>query len=275
MNIEAWTCTGVDDLRVKDVMNRNHPSIRPDELATKARAVLRDLGLRVLPVVDERKRLLGVLSRNDVMTISSSVSTVRVKGIMSGVRFKATDDMDVVEAVREMLRLDEWYAPVVKSALDNIYAGVLGLEHVIKAFYDKKVARLLTPLSEVMSTSHLMMCSPDDDVDNVWKMMQQRSFAACPVVVKGKPIGILSQQNLLESGAVFPAFEARKGRFKTHSAISTIMKTPVVSLKPNSTVGDAVKVMLERDIGRVAVTNDKGLLIGMVDREDVLRTLVK
>jgi len=256
-------------------MNRNHPSIYADELATKARAVLRDLGLRVLPVVDERKRLLGVVSRNDVMAISSSVSTVLVKGIMSNVRFAAILDMDAVQAVREMVRLDEWYAPVVKSQQDNSYAGMLGLEHVIKAFYEKKVARLSTPLSEVMSTKQLTLCSPDDEADNVWMKMKQRSFAACPVVVRGKPVGIVTQQNLLESGATFPTFESKKGRFKTPSTISTIMKTPVVSLKPNNTVGDAAKLVLKKNIGRVTIVNDKGLLIGIVDREDVLRALIK
>lgn len=262
-------------MRVQDVVNRNHPSIYADELATKARAVFRDFRIRVLPVVDERKRVLGVVSRNDVMTISSSVSPVRVKGIMSSVRFAATLDMDAVKAVREMMRLDEWYVPVVKSSHDNSYIGMFGLEHVIKAFYEKKVARLLTPLSEVMSTGQLLLCSPDDEADDVWKRMRRRSFAACPVVVKGKPVGIVTQQDFLESGSMFPVFEARKGRFRKPSTIFSVMKTSLVSLRLDDTVGDAARVMLDRNIGRVPVVDDKGLLVGIVDREDVLRALIK
>jgi len=231
--------------------------------------------LRVLPVVDDHKRLLGVISRNEVMTISSSVSPVRVEGIMSNVRFSATPEMDAVQTAREMMRLDEWYAPVVKSQQDNLYAGMLGFEHLIKAFYERKVAGLLTPLSDVMTVKGLMVCSPDDEADNVWQKMKQRSFSACPVVVKGKPVGILTQQNLIESGAVFPTFESKKGRFKTPATIFTLMKTPVVSLKPNQTAGDAARLMLEKNIGRVPVVDDKGLLVGIVDREDVLRALIK
>lgn len=265
----------VPDLRVQDVVNRNHPSIYADELATKARAVLRDTGFRVLPVVDEHKRLLGIITRNNVMKISSSVSTVRVQGIMSSVRYTVTLDMDAVRAAREMMRLDEWYAPVLKSTQNNPYVGMFGLEHVIKAFYEKKAAWLSTPLSEVMSTEHLVTCSPDDEADNVWKMMQQRSFAACPVVLKSKPVGIITQQNMLESGAMFPEFEAKKGRFKAPSKISMIMKTPVARLRPSNTIGDAAKLMLEKDIGRVPIVDAKGLLIGIVDREDVLKPLMR
>lgn len=262
-------------MRVQDVMNRNHPSIYPDELATKARAVLRDFRLRILPVVDDNKRLLGVLSRSDVMTISSSVSTVRVKGIMSTSRFVATLDMDAIQAVRQMMSLDEWYAPVVESRQDNSYKGVLGLEHVTKAFIDKEVTRLRTPLSKVMSTKRLLICSPEDEADNVWHKMKERSFAACPVVSKGKTVGIVTQQNLLESGAMFPAFEAKKGRFKTPSTILTAMKTPALSLKSENTVGDAARLMLERDIGRIPIVDNRGRLVGIVDREDVLKALVK
>jgi CBS domain-containing protein len=262
-------------LQVQDLMNRNHPSIYPDELATKARAILRDFRLRVLPVVDEHKQLLGMVSRKDVMAISSSVSTIRVQGIMSNVGFVAASAMDGFEAVRKMMRLDEWYAPVVKSPQDTTYIGMLGLEHIIKTLYDRKVAKLSTPLSEVMSTERLLVCSPDDEISNVWQMMKQRSFAACPVLRKGKPVGVISQQNLLDSGAVFPEFEGEKGRFKTPSTISKIMKTPVLSLKPNDTIKDAAKLMLERDIGRIPIVDNKGQLVGIVDREDVLRALVE
>jgi len=256
-------------------MNRNHPSIYPDELATKARAVLRDFKLRILPVVDDRKQLLGFVSRNDVMTISSSVSTMRVKGIMSTVRFAATLDMDAVQSAREMMRLDEWYVPVVKSQRDNSYVGVLGLEHIIKSFYEKKTPRLRMSLSDAMSTEQLLICSPDDEADNIWHMMKERSFAACPVVAKGKAVGIVTLQNLLEGGAMLLGFESKKGRFKAPSTINTIMRTPVLSLRPNNTVGDAARLMVEMNIGRVPIVDNKGHLIGIVDREDVMKALIR
>jgi len=261
-------------LLVKDIMNRNHPSIYMDELATKARAVLRERALRILPVVDDRKRLVGVISRSHLMNITSSVSPIRVKGIMSTHPHTATPDMDAVQALREMIRIDEWYVPVVKSSQDLSYMGVLGLEHFILRSLERDVARLSTPLSHVMSTK-LLTCSPEDEIDDVWQRMRERSFAACPVVERGKPVGIVTQQNLLERGGVFPGFEAKKGRFKAPSKISFVMKTPVVSLKPDDSVRDAALLMLERNIGRVPIVDDKGILVGIVDREDVAKALIK
>lgn len=256
-------------------MNRKHPTIHLDDLATKARAILRDNRLRMLPVVDEHKRLMGVISRNDVMTVSSSVSPMRVKGIMSDVRFSATLEMDTTQAAREMLRLNEWYIPVVRSTQDNSCEGVLGLEHIIRVLYDKKAIGLEKHLSEVMTKESLLHCSPDEEVDDIWRRMRKREFASCPVVVKGKLIGILSQQDLLERGADFPTFEAKKGRFKKPTTIITLMKTPAVSLGIEDTVEDAIRLMLDRNIGRIPIVDNKGMLVGIVDREDILRALMR
>lgn len=259
---------------VKDIMDRNYPSIYADDLATKARAVLRERALRILPVVDEHKRLVGVISRNDIMNITSSVSPIRVNGIMATHPYSIDPNMESVQAMREMVSQDKWYVPVVKSPQDLSYIGMLGLENFILKSLEKNVARLSTPLSNVMSTK-VLTCSPNDEIDNVWQSMKEHSFAACPVVAKGKAVGIVTQQNLLESGAVFPGFEAKKGRFKAPTKISFIMKTPAVSLKPTNTVKEAAKIMLERNIGRVPIVDDKGKLIGIVDREDIVKTLIK
>jgi len=261
-------------LRVLDITERKYPSIYADELATKARAILRERGLRTLPVVDKNKRLVGVITRSDIMTITSSVSPIRVRGVMSTPRLTATPEMDARSVVQKMLRLDEWYVPVVKSSQDNTYIGMLGLENFIAVHLKKENPRLLTLLSKVMSTE-LFICSVDDEVDDIWRAMQKKSFSGCPVVAKDKLVGMLTQANLLESSMVFPAFEAKKGRFKAPSKISSIMKTPVISLKPTDTVKDAAELMLKKGIGRVPIVDQKGKLVGIVDREDIVRTLIK
>jgi acetoin utilization protein AcuB len=163
---------------------------------------------------------------------------------------------------------------VVKSSQNKTYIGMLGLENFIAAYLERETSKLSTPLSKVMSTE-LFVCSVDDEVDDVWRAMQKRSFSGCPVVAKGKLVGMLTQANLLESSMVFPVFEAKKGRFKTPSKISSVMRVPVVSLKPTNTVKDAARLMLKKGIGRVPIVDRNGKLVGIVDREDIVRTLIK
>ena len=258
---------------VQDIMDRSYPQLYIDELATKARATLRSRGLRILPVVDDHKRLVGMISRGDVMAITSSISPIRVKGVMATLRFVATIDMDAFNAGREMIRLDEWYIAVVKSSQDYTYMGVLGLENFIDAFLKKGVAKLSKVVSEIMSTD-IITCSPEDEVDNIWRLMRERSLTGLPVVKKGKVVGMVTQKNLLDSGVIFPVFEAKRGRFKASSKISSVMKTLVISLKPTATIKEAAELMLEKNIGRVPIVDEKNRIIGVVDREDVVEALL-
>jgi CBS domain-containing protein len=263
-----------DHLRAKEIADEKHPFIYDDDLATRARAVIRDFALRILPVTDKNKRLLGKISRRDIMTISSSVSSMRVKGVMTQPKYVASMEGDALSTIREMIRHSAWYAPVVSSAHDATYRGVLSLEDFIRASLKTSSERLSKPVSEIMSKD-VVACTTHDEVDNVWRLMQTKSFAGLPVVKKDKLVGIISQKDLLEHGTAFPTFESKKGRFRSSVKISSIMKTPALTLKPSATVADAAKIMVERNVGRIPVRDAKGKLVGIVDREDIVRLLIK
>lgn len=261
-------------MRVKEITDEKHPFIYEDELATKARAILRDFALRILPVTNGNRKLLGIVSRGDVMTISSSVSPIRVKGIMTNPKRVATIEDDATPTVKEMIRLNEWYVPVVNSLQNKTYRGVLGLENFIEVSIKTSPEKLAKPVSEIMS-QNVVACSPEDEVDNIWRLMQTKSFAGLPVVKKDRLVGIVTQKDLLESGAMLPTFESKKGRFRASSKISSIMKTEVIAVEPSIKVIRVAKIMVFKNIGRVPVKDESGRLIGIVDREDVAKLLVR
>lgn len=257
-------------MRVKELMDSKHQSIYADELATKARAIIRDFDLRILPVVDENKILLGKVSRRDVMTISSSVSPIKVKGIMTPARYVAAVEDEVTSTFRAMVKVDVWYAPVVSSSSDKTYRGVVGLDNFIAALIKTNPDRFLQDVSEIM-TKKVVTCSPDDEVDNMWRLMNETRFAGLPVVKNGKLAGMVTQKDMLETGVILPAFESGKGRFRDSPKISSIMKTNVVAVEPSTKVIKVARVMVSKNIGRVPVKDKNGKLLGIVDREDIAR----
>jgi CBS domain-containing protein len=264
----------VDFLRVKEVIDSKYPVTHGADPATKARALVRDYSLRILPVVDENGKLQGIISRGNLLTISSSVSPIQVKGIMSDPKYVATVEDDAYSAVKQMVRLDEWCVPVVNAAQDKTYRGVLGLGNFIEAIIRTSPEKLAKPVSTIMSTN-VVCCSPDDGIEQVWRLMQEHSFSGVPVVKKDKLVGIVTHRDLLESGKVLPGFESKKGRFRASPKVSMVMKENVVTVVPSVKTIGVAKVMISRDIGHVPVTDEKGRLVGMVDREDVARLIVK
>lgn len=261
-------------MRVKEITNEKHPFIYEDELATKARALIRDFALRILPVTDGNRKVLGIVSRGDVMAISSSISPIRVRGIMVNPRYVAAIDDEATSVIREMIRFDEWHAPVVNSSQEKIYRGVLSLESYIEFSIKTSPEKLAKPVSEIMS-KNVVACSPEDEIDNIWRLMQTKSLAGLPVVKKDRLVGIITQKDLLESGVVLPTFESSKGRFRASSKVSSVMKTEVIAVLPSTKAIRVAKIMAFKNIGRVPVKDEEGRLIGMVDREDVIRLLIK
>lgn len=261
-------------MRVKEIMDGKHPSIYPDEPATKARALIRDFNLRILPVMDDNKKLLGKVSRRDVMTISSSVSPMLVKGIMTPARHVATVDDDVTSTVKAMLRVDAWTAPVVTSPKDSTYQGVLGLESYIEHEIETSPEKLAIEVSEIM-TKDIVTCSPDDEVERIWRLMHEKRLAGVPVVNNGKLVGIVTHKDLLQSGATLPTFESVKGRFRASPKISSVMKANLVAVEPAIKAIRVAKVMVAKDVGRIPVKDKGGRLVGIVDREDIARLIAK
>ena len=261
-------------MRVKEIMDIRHPSIYADEPATRARAIIRDLNIRILPVTDKDKKLLGKVSRRDIMTISSSISPILAKGIMTAAKHVASIDDDLTQAVKAMLRADAWCAPIVTSSQDKTYRGVLGLESFIEHQIETSPEKLVEEVSQIM-TKDILICSPEDEVEHIWRLMQERRLAGLPVVRGGRLVGIVTHKDLLQSGAILPTFESKKGRFRASPRISSVMSTNVVAVEPSTKAIRVAKVMVQRDIGRVPVKDKNARLIGMVDREDIVRLTVK
>lgn len=261
-------------MRVGEIANQKHPSIYEDELATKARSLIRDFSLRILPVIDGEKRVVGVVSRTSVMTISSSVSPIKVKGIMASPKYIATMEDDAYQTVREMIHLDEWCIPVINILTEKILKGVLGLENFIENIIKTSPEKLAKPVYEIMSTK-VLTCTPEDEVDNLWRLMREKALAGLPVVAKDKLVGIVTQKDLLESGALLPTFESQKGRHRSPTKISAVMKTNVIAVQPSIKAIRVAKIMVSKDIGRIPVVDKDGKLIGIVDREDIAKLIVK
>jgi predicted transcriptional regulator len=193
---------------------------------------------------------------------------------MRNPKHAATTEDEVTSTVKEMLRLDEWNIPVVNSTQERNYAGVFGLENFIEAIIKTSPEKLAKTVEEVMS-KNVIACSPEDEVDNIWRLMQTKSFAGLPVVKNNKLVGIVTQKDLIQSGALLPTFESKKGRFRGSTKISSVMNTQVLAVEPSIKVIRVAKIMVSKDIGRVPVIDKEGKLIGIVDREDVAKLVVK
>ncbi|HEY5637254.1 MAG TPA: CBS domain-containing protein [Burkholderiales bacterium] len=136
-------------------------------------------------------------------------------------------------------------------------------------------------------TAPVQTVPPDRTVADIASLMIERRISAVPVVdSKGSVLGVISQSDLIrrpELGTdqarsgwleIFLSDDARAQDFvKTHGLHARdVMSTPAISVSPDASLGDIVRLLERRRIKRVLVI-ERGALVGIVSRTDLLRAL--
>jgi len=250
------------------------PKIAKDERLTRARELMRSTGLRVLPVVDSNKsdKLVGVLYRIDVLRVTSSRSDATVSSLASEPPVVLRETDDVASSLKKMLQVGEWYAPIVDGS--GKLLGVFGLESAISLALERDPGSLESAVSEHYKAD-VAFVTPDDDVSKAWQLMLQGKYSGLPVVKRGcmELVGVVTEYDLLKRG--YARLELESESPPRRVRVREVMTTPAVSVKPHSQLVEAAEAIVKRNIGRVFVTDEGGKLLGLVDREVVVKAALK
>ena len=250
-------------------MSEKYATLAPTDKVTYAREVMRSTGERVIPVADERqKKLLGLVYRVNLLSTTSTRSNLLVRDVMVEPLLVLDTNEDVLKAIERMLKLDEWYAPVVGD--DGKFLGMFGLDSVLRYFFLNNSGLLESAKSvDAISREAVVYVEPDDSVSRLWYLMLKHKYAGIPVVRKNKVIGIVTQHDLILHGIGRPELESESNPRKTK--VREIMKTPVYTVRPESPLVEALRYIVEKNIGRVIVVDEKDRPVGVIDREDLIR----
>ncbi|MDI6655568.1 MAG: CBS domain-containing protein [Candidatus Hydrothermarchaeota archaeon] len=240
--------------------------VRDSDLATKVRSIFRRSGYRSLPVVDRKERLIGIITRRDMLNITSTKSNVTAKGIMSSPIVYLTPDEDLSSGAKKMLRAKVSRAMVVESKQGMKLAGVVSTHDLLKVLFEKRHSPKKL-VKEIMNRN-VPACSPSDLITKVWRRMEEVSCTGMPVVKK-KVIGMITRGDIIAAGFARIHREDEGGKNRT-STVERVMQTPVISIAPEARIEDAAAVMLKKNIGSLPVI-EKGMLLGLVDRNDIIK----
>lgn len=241
-------------------------SVRESDLATKVRSIFRRSGYRSLPVVDGKERLIGIITRRDVLKITSTKSNVTAKGIMSSPVIYLAPDEDLLGAARKMLKAKVGRAMVVESRQSMKLAGVMSAHDILKVLFEKH--RSPKKLVKEIMNRKVATCSPSDPITKVWRKMEEVSCTGMPVVKK-KVIGMITRGDIIAAGFARIHREDESGKSRTLT-VERVMQTPVISIAPDAKIEDAAAIMLKKNIGSLPVV-EKGKLLGLVDTSDVIK----
>jgi CBS domain-containing protein len=154
---------------------------------------------------------------------------------------------------------------------------------------------LSRPASELM-TSNVVSISEKASVREALAMLIDRGFSGAPVVNDaGRPVGVISQSDVLIHDRNTVVRAQRAPDFYTHADITAAVgepvsgfqiesvdratvgdvMTPIVfSVSPDSTAREVIEEMLRLRVHRLFVVGRDGVLVGVISMSDVVRHLL-
>lgn len=133
-------------------------------------------------------------------------------------------------------------------------------------------------VSDIM-TRDVITLFEEDNLERVSSELSHYRFRHLPVVDDGRVVGILSQRDLLRAsvGGVNPgpAARAREARILEETFVRDVMRTNVMTARPDEAVAVAADRMIEGHFGALPVIDANGLLIGIVTENDIVRVAAK
>ena len=125
-----------------------------------------------------------------------------------------------------------------------------------------------------LAAKNVITAAPWDSLDKAISLMEEHQIHHLPIVIDGKPAGIVSDRDLLLS----VGWKLTSGR-RTHdhpsqvigpAVLSEVMSKPVVTIPHDASVLEAARVMVGRCISALVLTRNNQIA-GIVSKIDLLR----
>ncbi len=113
-------------------------------------------------------------------------------------------------------------------------------------------------------TKDLVTVREADDLALADALLRLGGIRHLPVVRERKLVGILTQRDILRSGAA-----GKPGAREL--PVSDVMTREPTSVRPATGLAQAARIMLERKFGCLPVCDEEGVLVGIVTEADFVR----
>lgn len=122
------------------------------------------------------------------------------------------------------------------------------------------------PVKEIM-TREVCTVKKSSTLLEAAKKMLECGVGSVVVVENGKPIGIVTEKDILYK-------VVSKNRIPSEVKVEEIMSTPLITIRPTTSLREAADIMRKRGIRRLPVVDNNGNLIGIVTDNDILSVAI-
>ncbi|MGQ9887308.1 MAG: CBS domain-containing protein [Aggregatilineales bacterium] len=133
-----------------------------------------------------------------------------------------------------------------------------------------------TVLVKEWMTSPVISVSPTTSISAAHQIMKEKGIRRLPVLENGALVGIVTIGDVREAS---PSDATTLSIWELNYlwaqlTVEKVMTRRVLTVRPDTTIIDAARVMLENKVSGLPVVDSDGQLVGMITESDVFRMLV-
>ncbi len=255
------------DLKVREFMSTDLVTAAPDEPLSRIIGQMRAKDVHEIPIV-QKNELLGMVTLAEIARRRDMPPTTKAERVLTSVP-QTSPDEDLPSVAEKMMGANLRALPVTEK---KRLIGLISRTDLTRALSQAQEIEDI-PVKDVMSSSPLCVAG-NADVSEARHIMASLHERSVPVVDEDRRlVGVIGLKDLTSFFATAKQKEG-KGDFvgekgATQARISSLMRSPPVTLGPEAKLGLALKLMLENDISSIVVTQNEDP-VGLVTKADVL-----
>ena len=295
------------DRPVGEVMTRQVTTVRPNTPAREIVELLLGRLFKAVPVVDENSRVVGIITDSDLLRkagmpahlgIGERLDTDNLQEFLAQIRSDQTaaeimttpvvtaeEDEALGHLVNRLLEHKLKRMPVVEKS--GKLVGLISRLDILRTVAGQEpAAQELAPsphpgqtIGEIMSPQIPIVHVHDDLADVLQQMIQSEIKRVIVLDEQEKPVGIITDGDLVERVSetlrrnVLQAFISRvigANVRRGQATADNLMSQNVLSVPKDTTLVEAISLMLREGRKRLVVVDEAGYCIGIVDRQTLL-----
>ncbi|MDD2720202.1 MAG: EAL domain-containing protein [Gallionella sp.] len=250
-------------LTLRDILSPTVVTVGTEVVIPEVLAMMASLNISCIVAVNGKKQPVGIFTEQDALRLlgdNQPRDKLVLANVMTAHPLCASPDMDFRDAFnllqthgfRHLIVTDE-DGQLLGIVTEGDFLHSLGLQELTEF---KTVAKVM---SQSFSTTEVT-----ESIVNAARRMHDRRHSCIIALQDGTPVGIISERDAVRLNLDISDPKT--------AIVGKVMKSPLISVTPDTTLPDAISLMQAHKIRNLAVI-EQGKLVGLVNRHSLTKTL--
>ncbi|MEM5802025.1 MAG: CBS domain-containing protein [Candidatus Aenigmatarchaeota archaeon] len=223
-------------------------------------------GHRRIPITNKKNELTGIVTTMDILdaflrqqNFNESIKSIMIREVIF---FRKDETLE--QALQKLKISRRGGAPIVEDENKKFLLGIANERDIVKHFinipFNEKI-------EEVMTRKPLIISNKVSIYDCL-KSIVNSHYRRLPVMDGKNLVGIVTSSDLINY------ILTHEYRYEDlHAPIDFLVKRSPITIKSDEDVSQALRLMVEKDVGGILVTDDNKNLVGIITERDILERI--